>query len=316
MIRVPRSTRERIVAPRGASGKAPDKESFRLRVDEVVAMYIMKQKPFDSREAALEALNRADPENKEWTRQRLDYQVNRVLQEEQQKKALAESKKRPATRSPAASPFDGQEGFPVDGHIDHLGLNLQGMDLDKPPANPPPRANPRGGRPVGTTIAASKEVKKVNAALIDSATRAWALAKEGTEAPERGALVAMLTRKAESYRALYPSLLLTTPSVKSISHRVQRHAAAPEKHSLVSHGRGPLPILAKLEDVLVAWIEELATYGIFSSTRELRYRMADLMRGTPRGEQYTLQAAMVLAPTPTFKNKSRSSLLNLSTASM
>ena len=78
MIRVPRNIRERIVAPRGASGKAPDKESFRLRVDEVVAMFIMKKKPFDSREAALEALNRVDPESKEGTRQRLDYQVNMV----------------------------------------------------------------------------------------------------------------------------------------------------------------------------------------------------------------------------------------------
>jgi len=318
MIRAPRTTRERIVVPRGASGRAPDKESFHLRVDVVVGMHIMQKKPFENRDAVLEALSRADPERKEWNRQRLDYQVNRIIQEEQKKKALEESKKRPATRSPAVSPFNGQyqEGFPVDGrigHIDHLGLNLQGMDLDEPPANAPPPANPRGGRPVGTTIAASKELKKINAALFDSATRAWALAKAGTEAPERGALLAMLTRKAETYRSLYPSLSITTPNVKAISHRVQRHAAAPEKHSLESHGRGPVPILARLEDLLVAWIEELATYGMYSSTKELRYKMADLMRGTPRGEQFTIAAAMVLPTHPPLKIKSRSYLLNLLT---
>jgi len=60
MIRVPRTTRERIAARRGASGKALDKESFHLRVDEVVGMHIMQKKPFKSRDAVLEALSRAD----------------------------------------------------------------------------------------------------------------------------------------------------------------------------------------------------------------------------------------------------------------
>ena len=31
------------------------------------------------------------------------------------------------------------------GQIDHLGLNLLGMDIDIPPANPSPPANPRSG---------------------------------------------------------------------------------------------------------------------------------------------------------------------------
>jgi hypothetical protein len=43
-------------------------------------MHILKQKPFGTREAVLDALNRADPEGKEWTRQRLEYQVDRVIE--------------------------------------------------------------------------------------------------------------------------------------------------------------------------------------------------------------------------------------------
>lgn len=106
-------------------------------------MHILKKNPFKTREAVIEALNRADPEGKEWTRQRVDYQVTRVFLDEQKKAAAA--KKRPATRSPAESPFDNQEGFPVEGPLETtLGLNLEGMDLEEP-STPAPPANPLGG---------------------------------------------------------------------------------------------------------------------------------------------------------------------------
>jgi hypothetical protein len=59
------------------------------------------------------------------------------------------------------------------------GLDMTGFDVEQLPEatgaaeDPPLPPNPIGGRPAGTTIAASRALKKTNTVLLDSATRAW-----------------------------------------------------------------------------------------------------------------------------------------------
>jgi hypothetical protein len=56
---------------------------------------------------------------------------------------------------------------------------MTGFDVEQLPEargaaeEPPPPPNPIGGRPAGTTIAASRALKTNDTALFDSATRAW-----------------------------------------------------------------------------------------------------------------------------------------------
>ncbi len=96
--------RERVVAPRGA-GIAADAAALRLRINELVRAHLRGDKKWLCRTTVLEALTKADPVGKVWSRQRLDYQIERIRMEELKTAREAESSKRPSTRSPY-SPSD------------------------------------------------------------------------------------------------------------------------------------------------------------------------------------------------------------------
>lgn len=115
-------------------------------------MHILGVYPYirlDSVKAELEATD-PDPEAS-WGRQRLDYQLkarkDEMLKEQQRGK-------RPS------------EGSPSDGNLTE-GLTTNFLGFDGVDAHAPAAAavNPLGGRPLGSTIAASRETKKVRPSL-------------------------------------------------------------------------------------------------------------------------------------------------------
>jgi hypothetical protein len=105
------------------------------------------------------ALELFDPNQKPWERQRLEYHINR-------------GGKKLARRSAERSPSEGNltEGF----LIDDGGIDLTAFEEGTLAT---PETSTGGGRPKGTTLEASRKLKKVKAQLLDSATKAWDAAK-------------------------------------------------------------------------------------------------------------------------------------------
>jgi len=214
--------------------------------------------------------------------------------------------RRPAETSP--SDGDLTEGFGVGedapGAHDAPGaLDFALFDAEVPEdtaaAELPLPPNPLGGRPIGTTKAASRALKKANSELMDSATREWA-AKSAALAPaglgaRRGLLQGVIDLKTGQYKGKYPDMVLDPPKKAAVSNRVRRNILDP-KHRLDDVTYGPKPILADVEELLVAYIEESAKVGIYMNLAEIARKMADLMHGNEIGGTATRLAT----PSPIF----------------
>lgn len=64
----------------------------------------------------------------------------------------------------------------------------------------------------------------------------------------------------------------------------------PRRHSLEVQRRGPVPVLADVEAVLVTMFEELAEYVVYLNRSEIRRKMADMIDDTDLAEKYCLKA--------------------------
>ena len=142
-----------------------------------------------------------------------------------------------------------------------------GLEEDDAPLIPV--VNPLGGRPKGYTLEASRKHKKVTEALMDSAVKAYSERKAAAEGGRvtKGAMDAIMVEKIEKYQKANPDAGLhkkeNQPEKRSVYKRALRHAADPTHHRLIVEGsRGPAPILARLEPLLLALIAEAAEVGI------------------------------------------------------
>jgi hypothetical protein len=174
---------------------APEMKIFTAKC---VEAHLLGKHPYRTMKDLKVALELLDPNRKPWERQRLEYQIMK-------------GRKTLATRSAEGSPYDGNfaEGFLVDdGDID-LSVFDQGTVA-------PPETNTGGGRPKGTTLEASRKLKKVKAQLLDSVTKAWDAAKnenghdgeifDGAAGPSRRCvgLGVLISEKTEKYIGLFP----------------------------------------------------------------------------------------------------------------
>ena len=256
---------------------------------DAIGLHLLGEYPYKNTDDLVAALNEADPKGKTWERQRLEYHVKKIRGE------MLAAQRTPAVRRPAeTSPSDADltEGFGVgEDAPGALDCTLFGGELpeDTAAAELPPPPNPLGGRPIGTTLATSRALKKANAELMDSATRAWA-AKSTALAPaglgaRRGLLQGIIDAKTGEYKDKYPGMDLDPPKKAAVSNRVRRNILDP-KHRLDDVTNGPTPILAALEDLLVAYIEESAEVGMYMNLAEIARKMADLMHGKEIGDTF------------------------------
>jgi hypothetical protein len=233
---------------------------------------------FKTKHALAEALEAADPHTQPWGRTRLAYQIDEarreLLGDDDETTGRATGRTRAAEISPTEA--DLTEGIAF------------GLEEDDAPLVPV--VNPLGGRPQGSTLKASRKHKKVKAALMDSASKAYSERKAAV-VPEggrlaKGAMAAILAEKLEKYQAAHPDVRLDKPENQplknSVYRRVLRHEARPEHHRVVVEGsRGPLSLLAPVEQLLLSFIAEAAEVGIYMTTGDLRAKIADLMCGKP-----------------------------------
>jgi hypothetical protein len=141
---------------------------------DAIGLHLLGEYPYKNTDDLVAALNEADPKGTTWERQRLEYHMNKIRGQ------MLAAQRTPAVRRPAeTSPSDADltEGFGVgEDAPGALDFTVFGGELpeDTAAAELPPPPNPLGGRPIGTTLAASRDLKEANAELMDSATRAWA----------------------------------------------------------------------------------------------------------------------------------------------
>ena len=162
-----------------------------------------------------------------------------------------------------------------------------GLEEDDAPLIPV--VNPLGGRPQWSTLEASRRHKKVKDDLMNSVAKAYSERKAAAEGRVvKGAMDDIMAEKLDKYQKANPDADLhkteNQPKKTSVYKRAQRHADDPMHHRLVVQGsRGPAPILAPLEPLLLSFIAEAAEVGIYMNTGDLRRRMADLMFQKPIG---------------------------------
>jgi hypothetical protein len=140
-------------------------------VHDYVGQHLLGRSGFRTIEELVAKLEKKDPDAKsKWTEHRLRYhfrKVNAAIMLEQQN----------STKHPAG-------GAPQEDHAS--GLDLTFFDDTSPEAPKSPRKPledadsryPLGGRPKGTTKEAARAAKRVKAALVDSAVKAWKQKRE------------------------------------------------------------------------------------------------------------------------------------------
>ncbi len=144
----------------------------------------------------------------------------------------------------------------------------------------------------------------MNAELLNSAARAWASRKAEARTkstsryifdPEEisGALNRVIAGKLARYQAEHPAMPLKSPNPASVRSRVLRYETAPDVHdiSVGDHGRGPKPLLADAELVLLNLVEEMAEGGLYMDGNQLCARMAAIIDNTPAGNAFAELAA-------------------------
>jgi hypothetical protein len=108
----------------------------------------------------------------------------------------------------------------------------------KTPLPLPPETHIGGGRPKGTTLEASRKLKKVKVQQLDSETKAWDAAKnendhggeilDGAGGPSRRCvgLGVLISEKTEKYQGLFPELDAewAPPQRSTASMRLTRHS--------------------------------------------------------------------------------------------
>lgn len=251
-------------------------------VEDVLRMYLSGQTPYKSIEVVVSTLEKRDPRKKAWTRQRLSYQLKRVKDLMLRvSETRMETPPRPGEKRPA-------EGSPSQQNI------TDGSD-----AEPPAAIARAAGRPVGTTKAASRLNKRINAQLLDSATREWEkVSSTATVSEKQKGLLEELTRlKAAKYRELFPDVKIDPPVAGTIRSRVSRHKKNPRRASLETGGRGggPPPLLAAVEPLLVAWIQESAAVNIYRCLSKICQKTASLIIDTAAGEKFAYHSALVIS---------------------
>jgi hypothetical protein len=148
---------------------------------DAVGLHLLGQYPYKEEEDLITALEAADNNKKEWGRQRLQYQISKIMsqmaaEQREPQPTQGRGQTRPAEYSPSDN--DLTEGFAVGNDAVPLDMTL----FEEPPtgaaerepvvdAEREPAVNVRGGRPVGTTIQASRDLKKAHASMVDSATK-------------------------------------------------------------------------------------------------------------------------------------------------
>jgi hypothetical protein len=100
-----------------------------------------------------------------------------------------------------------------------------------------------------------------------------------------------IDEKTTKYKGAKPGVDLEKPKKAAVSNRVRRSILDPERHRLEGAARGPKPVLADLEDLMLAFVEEAAEVGIFMNLKEVEQKMADLMHDTPVGDAFANFAA-------------------------
>jgi hypothetical protein len=108
----------------------------------------------------------------------------------------------------------------------------------------------------------------------------------------RGLLMKAIDEKTTKYKDANPGMDLEKPKKAKVSNRAWRSILAPERNRLEGAARGPKPVLADLEDLMLAFVEEAAEVGIFMNLKEVTRKMADLMHGAPVGDGSADFAAM------------------------
>ena len=135
-------------------------------IHDYVGQHLLGRSGFRTIEELIEKLEKKDPNpNSKWTEHRLEYHFDKV-------KAAMMLEHQNSTKRPAG-------GAPQEHHAS--GLDLTFFDDTSPEAPESPRnhiedaesRNPLGGRPKGKTKEAARAAKRVKAALVDSAVRAW-----------------------------------------------------------------------------------------------------------------------------------------------
>ena len=189
---------------------------MKVFVEEVLEKHLLGLFPYKKEEEVVQTLEERDPSGKKWSRQRLAYQLERV-------KCLMLKVQRAG--SPERAPGKRQaQGSPSKLNITEV------IEEDEPTTT----INPLGGRPQGTTIAASRENKRANRLHLDSATRAWA---EESKTAGLGRLKEILIEKHQRYRALFPDSIIHPLQRSTISSRVSRHGKHPNQYpSREAHG--------------------------------------------------------------------------------
>ena len=75
----------------------------------------------------------------------------------------------------------------------------------------------------------------------------------------RGLLQKAIDEKTEKYKDANPGKDLEKPKKAAVSNCVRRSILDPERHRLDGAARGPKPVLANLDELILAFVEE-ATY--------------------------------------------------------
>jgi hypothetical protein len=256
-------------------------------VHDYVRLHLLGSPGYKSIEELVEKLERIDPNpDSKWTRHRSYHHFVKV------KAAMIAEQQGDDCKAGKQS----ADGAPEGDHTSGLDLALFDHAAASPeaPKSPP---NPLGGRPKGTTKEAERAAKKANAALLDSAVKAWKQKREregDTDAYiTRGALKDIIDEKHTKFSMLNPGIQVQAPKADSVRRRVLRFESNPKRHSLEVglHGRGPEPLLREAEEVLLNFMDEIAEFGIYLSGNELCQKMADLIHDTPSGDAFAQLAA-------------------------